>query len=97
MTLGVVVILAVLTYASRVAALVLLPTPSSGVAAFLERMPAPLFAGLAAVAIVGEEGGIADPVTLAAIGGATLAAGRRTIPVILAAGLAAAGIAMWLT
>ncbi|MBA3621434.1 MAG: hypothetical protein H0W51_03815 [Euzebyales bacterium] len=93
MTLGLVVVLAVMTYASRAAAMVLLPPPGPRLAAALDRMPAPLFAGLAAVALI-EDGPIVAPVTtIAALVGALLVAWTRSMPIILAGGLSAALLA----
>ncbi len=96
MSLGLVVALALLTYASRAASMVLLPAPPPHVAAVLDRMPAPLFAGLAAVALVEEGPAIAPIPTIAALGGALLVARTRSMPMILAAGLGAALVAMLL-
>ncbi len=74
MTLGLVVVLAVMTYASRAAAMVLLPPPGPRLAALLDRMPAPLFAGLAAVALISDGPTVAPVTTIAALGGALLVA-----------------------
>ncbi|MDQ3453432.1 MAG: AzlD domain-containing protein [Actinomycetota bacterium] len=97
MTLGLVVTLAVLTYASRAAALVLLPPPGPRLAALLDRMPAPLFAGLAAVLLIEDGPALAPVTTIAALVGALLVAWTRSMPIILAGGLGAAVIATLLT
>ncbi len=80
--------LGALTYGSRAAALVLMPEPPKRLRTFLERLPAPLFAGLAALALLGPEGG---PTTsgpmLAAVGVALLTVPFRSLLVTLAAGL----------
>ena len=97
MTLGLVVTLAVLTYASRAAAVVLLPPPGPRLAALLDRMPAPLFAGLAAVALIEDGPALAPVTTIAALVGALLVAWTSSMPIILAGGLGAAVIATLLT
>lgn len=90
MSVGLLAVLAVLTYASRAAPLVLLPPPPPHAAAVLDRMPAPLFAGLAAAALIGDDGAAVALPTLAAVAGATIAAPTRSMPIILIAGMAAA-------
>lgn len=92
MSLTLILVLAVLTYASRAAVLVILPPPPPRFAAFLDRMPAPLFASLAALALVGEDGGLVAPATLGALGGAVLAAATRSMPLILLAGMVGYGV-----
>ena len=82
------VALALLTYASRAVALVLLPTPSGRVQAVLERVPAPLFAGFAAISMVTAERSLAPPETLAAVAAAVIAGRTRSLLLVLAAGLA---------
>lgn len=60
---------AVLTYASRAAAVVLLPVPTGKVLAFVERLPAPLFAGLAVFALVGDTTAWPDLPAVCRLGG----------------------------
>ena len=52
MTWGLILAIGALTYASRAGALVFLPPPSERVRAMLNRIPAPLFAGLAALSLI---------------------------------------------
>jgi hypothetical protein len=82
-------ILAVFTYGSRAAVLALLPQMSASIAAVLERMPSPLFAGLAASALITPQGSIVDVAVLAGTAGAILVAPRRSLPLCLVAGIAA--------
>lgn len=79
--------LAALTYLSRAAGLVFLPVPSARIRAVLNRVPAPLFAGLAALAAVDEHGRLASPTTLAAVLGAVALSPTRSLLKILAGGL----------
>jgi branched-subunit amino acid transport protein len=79
--------IALLTYGSRALALVLMPHPPPRVRAVLDRIPAPLFASLAAISLI--EGG--EPValeTLSAAVGALIAAPTRSLLWVLAGGLA---------
>lgn len=83
-----IVVVAAVTYLSRAAAVVLLP-PARGV--FLEyvgRLPAPLFAGLAVFAALGENVAMPEASTLAAIAAALLVTPKRSLGITLAAGLA---------
>ena len=97
MTLDTILLLAGLTYASRAAALVLLPAVPPVLTAVLDRMPGPLFAGLAVASLLGGDGGITDPVALAAVVGALVATPTRSLPVILVVGMAAACLATLVT
>lgn len=90
MSVPVILVLAAMTYVSRAAAVVLLPPPPPRMAALLDRMPAPLFAGLAAVALVGDGGDVAAAPVLAAVAGALLVARTRSLGLVLAAGLTGA-------
>jgi branched-subunit amino acid transport protein len=78
---------AVITLGSRVAALALLPPPSGPVADLVQRLPAPLFAALAALSLTGSEAGACDPALLAAVGCALVATRWRSLLVTLAAGI----------
>jgi hypothetical protein len=80
--------IAILTYASRAAALVFMPHPRGSFAAVLARMPGPIFSGLATLALVTDAqvlGG--GPILWAALG-ALLASFRRSLALCLAGGLA---------
>ena len=79
-------LLAVLTYASRALALVLMPHPPERIRVVLDRIPAPLFASLAALSLL-EDGAIAGATTLAAAAGALLATPTRSLLWVLTGGL----------
>lgn len=81
-----------LTYLSRAAALVLLPPAEGRILEFVNRLPAPLFAGLAMFSLVGDATAIPDYSTLAAAAGALIATPRRSLGLTLAAGLTAFAI-----
>jgi len=77
---------AAVTVGSRVAALAVLPAPSGRVAEVIDRLPAPLFAVLAVVSVVGTAGPL-DPGVLGASLGALASTPRRSLLVTLVAGL----------
>jgi branched-subunit amino acid transport protein len=81
-------VLAVITYASRAAALVFLPSLPHRLRIVLDRMPPALFAGLAATSLVDAPAGMAAPEVIGAAAGALVAAPRRSLPLCLAGGLA---------
>ena len=90
MSSGLVVLAAAgLTYLSRLAAMVFLPPPRGWLADLVERLPAPLFAALAAVSLLGGGSGMPPPAILAAAAGALLVAPRRSLLVTLVTGLIA--------
>lgn len=80
--------LAVLTYASRAAALVLLPDLPATLRRPLERIPAPLFASLAVLALVRPDGSAAPLPMLVAAGAAALTLPFRSLLLVLLGGLA---------
>jgi len=82
--------LTLLTYASRALALVLMPDPPQWMKVVLDRIPAPLFAGLAATSLI-QDGRLAEPSTLAAAAFGLLAAPTRSLLWVLLAGLAGYG------
>ena len=88
MTIWMIVGLAALTYASRATAVVFLPEPSERVQSLLERVPAPLFAGFAAISLVDTSGNAVPAETYVAVIGAIAAARTRSLLVILGAGIA---------
>ena len=88
MSTTLIIVLAAITYASRVLALAVLPPPSRALEGILNRVPAPLFAGLAALSLVGPGGNLADDSVLFATAGALIAAPSRSLLVVLLAGLA---------
>ena len=83
---------ALLTYGSRALALVAMPEPPARLKAILDRVPAPLFAGLAAASLF-DEGDLVDERTLVATLGALLLTPTRSLLGVLVGGLAAYGIA----
>ncbi len=78
--------LALVTVASRVLPMALLPVPRGRVADILDALPAPLFAGLAALALVGGDEPVTPPVLLAAAA-ALVGATRRSLGLTLACGV----------
>ena len=86
--------LAALTVASRVLPMTLLPEPTGRSAAVLDVLPAPLFAALAAVALLGD--GPPTVAALTAAAGALVGSLRRSLAWVLALGLVgyAAGVAL---
>jgi branched-subunit amino acid transport protein len=89
MTWELIVVLGVITYASRAAALVLLPSLPHGVRLILDRMPAALFAGLAMHSLIAPGVGLVETPILVATAGAVAAAPLRSLPICLIAGIAA--------
>jgi hypothetical protein len=88
MTGSLIAALAILTFVSRAAALVLLPRPSPRLERLLMRVPGPLFAGFAAISLVTTTRDPADAETFAAVLAAVLAARSRSLLLVLAAGVA---------
>jgi hypothetical protein len=89
-----VVAVALVTVGSRVAALAVLPAPSGRTADVIARLPAPLFAALAAVSLTGSAA--PDPGVLGAALGALIATPRRSLLLTLVAGLVGYVLATWL-
>ena len=88
MSVPLLIAVAAITIGSRVAALAVLPPPRGPIAALVRRLPAPLFAALAALSLTGNDAGTAAAPMLAAVSCALVAALRwRSLLVILAAGL----------
>lgn len=85
-----------ITYASRVATTAVLPAPEGRLGVIIERLPAPLFAALAAVALTDSAAGIDDWPVLAAVAGALAAVRTRSMFLILAAGLVSHALVGWL-
>lgn len=78
---------AVVTLGSRVTALAVMPPPRGAAARVVSRLPAPLFAVLAALSLTGSRAGLADAPMLAAVACALLATRWKSLLVTLAAGL----------
>ena len=82
-------VLAAITYGSRAAALVFLPSLPHNVRIVLDRMPAALFAGLAGHSLVVPGVGLMEAPILAATAGAVLVSPLQSLPLCLMAGIAA--------
>jgi hypothetical protein len=81
------VAIALMTYASRAAALVFLPRPPARFAAVLGRMPAPIFASLAmATLLTGERSLIGGPILWAALGALLLSPTRSLLFCLIGGG-----------
>jgi hypothetical protein len=84
----VLVIVALITYASRVATMVFLPRPSGRFEAALGRMPAPIFTSLAMLTLVTDDRSVAEaPIVCAALGAAIMSP-KRSLPLCLIGGVA---------
>jgi hypothetical protein len=81
----IVALVAMITVGSRVLATTLLPAPTGAVADIVRKLPAPLFAALAAIGLV-EASGPSAP-SLLAVGAALGAAATRSMLLIVVAGL----------
>lgn len=90
----VLVVIALITYLSRAAAVVLLPRPSPRFETILSRIPAPIFASLATATLLGDGGAPVGGPTLAAAAGALLLSPARSLLLCLIGGAAgyAAGV-----
>jgi hypothetical protein len=76
--------IALITYASRAAAVVLLPRPSARFEIVLSRIPVAIFASLATATLLGEGGALpAPPVLGAAIGALLASPARSLLPVLI--------------
>jgi hypothetical protein len=79
---------ALVTVGSRVAATAVLPAPRGALSEVIDRLPAPLFAALAAVSLTGAEAGRSDPALLLAAGCALVSTPWRSLLLTVVAGLA---------
>jgi len=86
---GLVAAVAVVTVGSRAVSVALLPPPRGTLAAVVDRLPAPLFAVLAVVTLLGADHGAAGGAWLAAAA-ALATVRRRSLLLTVAVGLAAA-------
>lgn len=82
------VALAGITFLSRAVALVFMPSPPPRLEKFLNRIPAPLFASLAAVSLVDSSGDFVPAPVLLAAAGALVMSPRRSLLAALLGGLA---------
>lgn len=87
MTWSLLGVVTVVTLASRLLPMALLPAPRGRVAEVLDALPAPLFASLAALALIGD-GGVPPLASVLAAVGALAGASRRSLPLTLACGIA---------
>ena len=95
MSIWAIVSLALLTFASRALALVALPDPSDEARAILDRIPAPLFAALAAISLF-DDGRLVDVQTLGAATGALALTPTRSLLLMLLGGLMGYGVTLLL-
>ena len=79
--------IALITYGSRAAALAFLPRPDGRLEAVLGRMPAPIFASLATLTLITEEGTLTGGPILVASLVALLVSPKRSLAVALAGGI----------
>ncbi|HJR44318.1 MAG TPA: AzlD domain-containing protein [Actinomycetota bacterium] len=87
MSVWLIVGIAALTYGSRALALVFMREPREGPRKLLDRMPAPLFAGLAATSLF-QDGTLVDERTLVATAGALVLTPTRSLLAVLLGGFA---------
>jgi hypothetical protein len=90
------VLIALITYGSRAAALAFLPRPRGRVEAVLGRMPAPIFASLATLTLVTGERSLAGVPVLCAALGALVCSPKRSLPLCLTGGVAGYALGMLL-
>ncbi len=88
-----VVTVAVMTYASRVSAMAVLPEPTGVVLGYVQRLPVPLFAGLGVFVLVGDPPAVPAIPALAAVAAALVVSPRRSFALVLVAGLSAYAVA----
>ena len=84
----VLVAIALMTYLSRAAAVVLLPRPSPRFETILSRIPAPIFASLATATLLGDGGSLTASPTLWAAVGALIVSPTRSLLLCLIGGAA---------
>lgn len=84
----VLVAIAFITYASRAASVVFLSPPRGRFGAILGRMPAPIFASLAALTLVTDDRSLAAGPVLCAALGALIVSPKRSLPLCLIGGVA---------
>jgi hypothetical protein len=89
----VLLLVAALTYGSRAAALVFLPRPGGRFERVLARMPAPIFASLAALAMVTGDRSLAGGPVLGAALGALALSPKRSLAFCLLGGVAGYALA----
>jgi branched-subunit amino acid transport protein len=88
--------IALITYGSRAAAVVLLPRPSARFEVVLSRIPAAIFASLATATLLGDGGALAGVPILAAAAGALLTSPARSLLLCLIGGAIGYVAGAWL-
>jgi len=86
---AIVAVVAAVTVGSRILAMAVVPPPRGHLAAVVDRLPAPLFAVLAAATIVGNDGNL-DPAVLGGAGAALVTVRRRSLLITVVVGLSGA-------
>jgi len=86
-TIVLILSVAAITIGSRLVAMVVLPEPAGYLAEWARRLPAPLFAALAAFNLTSSGDGVGDPRHLAAVACALVATRWASLLVVVAAGL----------
>ncbi len=84
---GLVIAVATVTIGSRIAARALLPAPRGRLAELVDRLPAPMFAALAAVSITSSDRGATDLAMFLAVGCALASTRWRSLLLTVTAGL----------
>jgi branched-subunit amino acid transport protein len=93
MSIALLVAVAAITVVSRIAALAVLPPPRGAVADMVQRLPAPLFAALAALSLAGSDGGVTNPPLIAAVCCALVSTRWSSLLITLLAGLGGFAVA----
>lgn len=96
MTLLTLIAAAAVTFGSRIAAFALLPPLKGRLAVIVQRLPAPLFAALAALSLTDVEGGIINPPILLAVACALASTRWASLLITLAAGLGGYIVGSWI-
>lgn len=94
MNLGVIGLIALLTYLSRAAPLLVMPKPTERLRMILGRVPAPLFASLAITSLM-EDGSLASLETVSAALAGLLLTWTRSLLWVLVGGVVGYGLAIW--
>jgi hypothetical protein len=82
-----IIVLGAIVYASRAIGLAFMPDSAGRLQAILERLPGPLFAALAVVALVNDAGAIRSTTSVVAALFALAVTPTRSLPLIFAAGI----------
>ena len=93
MSVWLLIAVVVITVGSRIAALALLPPPQGAAADLVQRLPTPLFAALAALSLIGSDGGAPEPAMIAALCCALVSTRWSSLLITLVAGLGGFAVA----